>query len=100
MSMAVIEGFLGASCIMTGEYKTIMSGATAESRVSVASDFLGGDQADLMGRSARDAFVLSFVHAATFPFGQFKKPPFRLKFAQPPLLVQSSKETSMMSHAV
>jgi hypothetical protein len=45
--MAVIEGFLGASCIMTGEYKTIMSGATAESRVSVASDFLGGDRADL-----------------------------------------------------
>ena len=97
--MAVIEGFLGASCIMTGEYKTIMSGATAESRARQC-DFLGGDLADLMGRSARDAFVLSFVHAATFPFGQFKKPPFRLKFAQPPLLVQSSKETSMMSHAV
>ena len=94
MSMAVIEGFLGASCIMTGEYKTIMSGATAESRVSVASDFLrgpGGDRADLMGRSARDAFVLSFVHATTFPFGQFKKPPFRLKFAQPPLLQRFPK---------
>lgn len=44
LSMAVMEGFLCASCIVTGEDKTTTSGAAAESRVTVVSDFLGGDR--------------------------------------------------------
>ena len=33
-----------SSCIVTGEDKTTTSGAAAESRVTVVSDFLGGDR--------------------------------------------------------
>lgn len=42
--MAVMEGSLCASFIVTGEDKTTTSGAAAESRVTVVSDFLGGDR--------------------------------------------------------